>query len=220
MTVVTDTLRGTINLYVASSNAGKLREFRQAANQFGISVDPLPNLSSTAAPEETGSTFEENACIKAKAYSRLLPGELVFADDSGLEVHALNGAPGVYSARYAATEDDPEPSDSDNNYKLLYELSRMPNADRSARFVCVIAVARDGEVLTTLIGTADGEILLAPLGHGGFGYDPLFYVPEKRKTFAELGEEEKLQVSHRGKAFKTLLQWLLARNANSLLRSE
>jgi XTP/dITP diphosphohydrolase len=215
MAVVNNTQRGTINLYVASSNAGKLREFRQAANQLGISIDLLPNLSSTIAPAEIGSTFEENACIKAKAYSRVLPGELVFADDSGLEVAALNGRPGVYSARYAATEDDPEPSDSDNNYRLLYELSRIPNGDRSARFICVIAIARDGEVLATLSGTADGEILLAPLGHGGFGYDPLFYVPAKRKTFAELSEEEKLEVSHRGKAFRELLRWLIARNADS-----
>jgi XTP/dITP diphosphohydrolase len=213
--VVTNTARGTINLYVASSNAGKLREFRQAANQLGISVDPLPNLSSIPAPAETGTTFEENAWIKAKAYSLALPGELVFADDSGLEVTALNGAPGVYSARYAATDSDPEPSDSDNNYKLLYQLSRIPNADRSARFACMIAVARDGEVLTTLSGTAEGEVLLAPLGHGGFGYDPLFYVAEKRKTFAELSEEEKLEVSHRGKAFRALLQWLVTRNADS-----
>jgi XTP/dITP diphosphohydrolase len=216
----TVTRTSTIQLYVASSNPGKLREFRQAANLLGISVDPLPNLKSIPPPRETGSTFDENARIKAIAYSKQFPGELVFADDSGLEVVALGGRPGVYSARFAATSDDPEPSDSDNNYKLLYELSKIPSADRNARFVCVIAVARDGELITTFRGIAEGEILLAPLGHGGFGYDPLFYFPSKRKTFAELDETEKLEVSHRGAAFRTLLQWLVERNADSSLRSE
>lgn len=209
--------RSTVQLYVASSNANKLREFRHAANLLGISVDPLPNLKEIAAPEETGETFAANATLKAEYYSRALPGQLVFADDSGLEVAALNGEPGVRSARYAATEEDAKSSDSDNNYKLLYELSRNPTADRSARFVCVIAVACDGETIATFTGTAEGEILIAPLGHGGFGYDPLFYFPPKRKTFAELDEEEKLQVSHRGAAFRALLEWLAARNADSSL---
>jgi len=212
--------RSTVQLYVASSNANKLCEFRQAANQLGISVDPLPNLKELPVPEESGATFEENAAIKAIAYSLALPGELVFADDSGLEVAALDGEPGVLSARYASTEDDPHPSDSENNYKLLYELSRIPNADRAARFVCTIAVACDGEIVATFTGTAEGEILIAPLGHGGFGYDPLFYVPALRKTFAELDEEEKLAVSHRGRAFQALIAWLVARNADFSLRVE
>jgi len=213
-------IRSTIQLYIASSNANKLREFRHAANRLGISVDPLPNLKEIAAPEETGATFEENAVLKAIYYSHRLPNQFVFADDSGLEVAALNGEPGVRSARYAAAADDARTSDSDNNYKLLFELSRIPKADRTARFVCVIAVAVNGEAIATFTGTAEGEILIAPLGHGGFGYDPLFYFPPKRKTFAELDEEEKLEVSHRGVAFRGLLEWLIARNADSSLRSE
>lgn len=209
----------TAQIYVASSNAGKLREFRQAANRFGISVDPVPHLAEITPPDETADTFEANAKIKAAAYSLSAPGELVFADDSGLEVVALGGAPGVYSARYAATTNHPDASDTDNNYKLLYELSRIPNVDRSARFVCVIAVAMSGEIVATFRGEAHGEILIAPLGHGGFGYDPLFYVPEKKKTFAELDEGEKLEVSHRGQAFRALLAWLQERNATHLLSS-
>jgi XTP/dITP diphosphohydrolase len=195
-------------LYVASSNKGKLREFRAAAQEYNIFVEPLPGLNGIEAPAETGATFEENAKIKAIAYSRTLPGRLVFADDSGLQVDALNGAPGVYSARYAATEDDPEPSDDENNYKLIYELSQRPEAANTAHFVCVIALAKDGEVLQTFSGVTDGEILSAPLGKGGFGYDPLFFVPSLNKTYAEVNEREKLQVSHRGKAFRALLQWL------------
>lgn len=195
-------------LYVATSNPGKLSEFRRAANQYGISIDALPNLSEISAPEENGTTFDENARIKAAAYSLHAPGRLVFGDDSGLEVDALGGAPGVYSARYAATDADPEPSDEDNNYKLLYDLGLRREAERSARFVCVIAVARDGEVLETFRGSLEGEILLAPLGHGGFGYDPLFYVPHLRKTLAELEADDKTAISHRGQAFRQMLAWV------------
>jgi XTP/dITP diphosphohydrolase len=195
-------------LYVASSNKGKLREFRHAAQEHNIFVEPLPGLNEIEAPEETGTTFEQNAAIKAVAYSLTLPGRLVFADDSGLQVDALDGAPGVYSARYAATDDDPDPDDDDNNYKLIYEMSQRPAAQRTAHFVCVIALAKDGEVLKAFTGVTDGEILSAPLGKGGFGYDPLFFVPSLNKTYAELNEQEKLQVSHRGKAFRELLRWL------------
>lgn len=201
-------------LYVATSNLGKLAEFRRAANQYGIGIEPLPELGVIAAPEENGTTFEENARIKAAAYSLLAPGRFVFGDDSGLEVNALDGAPGVYSARYAATADDPEPSDEDNNYKLLFELERRRGAERTARFVCVIAVAKDGEILATFAGSVEGEILLAPLGHGGFGYDPLFYVPSLRKTLAELDSEDKTAISHRGQAFREMLAWVRALPSN------
>lgn len=196
-------------LYVASSNRGKLREFRDIANESGLFVEPLPNPAGIPAPAETGDTFEENARIKAIAYSRALPGELVFADDSGLEVDALGGAPGVHSARYAATDEQPAPSDSDNNYKLLYELSKLGDVPRSARFVCVLALARDGEVLATFQADVAGEILAAPLGHGGFGYDPLFYVPELGNTLAEIEPEEKSKISHRGKSFRSMVAWVL-----------
>jgi XTP/dITP diphosphohydrolase len=195
-------------LYVATSNRGKLREFRKAAEMINVIIEPLPPREDTAPPAETGNTFEENARIKAEAYSRTLPAHLVFADDSGLEVTALNGGPGVYSARYAAADDSPDPSDEDNNYKLIYELSRRPDTERTARFVCVIAIAKDGETLGTFRGSVEGEILQAPLGKGGFGYDPLFLIPSLNKTMAELNEEEKFAISHRGNAFRALLRWL------------
>jgi len=195
-------------LYVATSNSGKLREFRRAAESVPVVIDELPTLTQIEPPAETGQTFEENARIKAEAYSRTLPAHLVFADDSGLEVKALNGEPGVYSARYAATEDSPDPSDDENNYKLIYELSQRPDAERTARFVCVIAIAKDGETLGTFRGSVEGEILQAPLGKGGFGYDPLFLIPSLNKTMAELNEEEKFAISHRGNAFRALLRWL------------
>ena len=195
-------------LYVATSNPGKLSEFRRAANQYGISIEALPNLAEIPAPDEDGISFEENARIKAAAYSLHAPGRLVFGDDSGLEVDALDGAPGVYSARYAASASDSNPSDSDNNYKLLYELEQRRGAERSARFVCVIAVGLNGEILATFRGSVEGEILLAPLGHGGFGYDPLFYEPRLRKTMAELEADDKTAISHRGQAFRELLAWV------------
>lgn len=200
-------------LYVATSNKGKLREFKAAAEQYQIFIETVPGLHEIEPPEETGATIEENAKLKALVYSNTLPGRLVFADDSGLEVDALNGSPGVHSARFAATADDPDPSDEDNNYKLIYELSQRPNAERTGRFVCVIALAKDGELLKTFTGTTEGEILQAPLGKGGFGYDPLFYVPAPNKTFAELSDTEKLEVSHRGKAFREMLRWLQEKGA-------
>jgi XTP/dITP diphosphohydrolase len=196
-------------LYVASSNRGKLREFRKAAENINVIIEPLPTLHEIEPPAETGRTFEENARIKAEAYSRTLPAHLMFADDSGLEVKALNGEPGVYSARYAATDDSSDPSDDDNNYKLIYELSQRPDAERDARFVCVIAIAKDGETLGTFKGSVAGEILQAPLGKGGFGYDPLFLIPALNKTMAELDEETKFSVSHRGNAFRAMLRWLV-----------
>jgi XTP/dITP diphosphohydrolase len=195
-------------LYVATSNKGKLREFRKASESVPVVIEPLPKLHEIEPPAETGKTFTENARIKAEAYSRSLPAHLVFADDSGLEVTALNGEPGVYSARYAATDDSPDPSDEDNNYKLIYELSQRPDAERTARFVCVIAIAKDGETLGTFTGSVEGEILQAPLGKGGFGYDPLFLIPALNKTMAELDEETKFAISHRGNAFRAMLRWL------------
>jgi XTP/dITP diphosphohydrolase len=195
-------------VYVATSNKGKLREFRKAAEKVNVIIEPLPTLAAIEPPAETGNTFEENARIKSEAYSRTLPARLIFADDSGLEVKALDGAPGVLSARYAATEDDPNPRDEDNNYKLVYELSQRPHVERDARFVCVIAVAKDGETLATFKGSVDGEILQAPLGRKGFGYDPLFYISALNKTMAELDDEEKFAISHRGNAFRAMLRWL------------
>ncbi len=152
---------------------------------------------------EDGNSFEENARKKALHYSRHAPG-LIFADDSGLSVDALGGAPGIFSARFAG----PTADDARNNQKLLEELRGVPARDRSAHYVCVIALAEGGHLLTVVEGRANGFILDAPRGQGGFGYDPLFYFPPLHKTFAELITEEKFAVSHRGGAFRKLLEYL------------
>ena len=137
-----------------------------------------------------------------------LANELVIADDSGLEVTALGRAPGVHSARFAQSDANPKPSDADNNYKLLHELSQIPGADRAARFVCVIAAARDGKILQTFRGEAWGEILPTPIGRNGFGYDPIFLYPPYGSTLAEVTDDAKLAVAHRGQAFRALASWL------------
>ncbi|HVV46048.1 MAG TPA: non-canonical purine NTP pyrophosphatase, partial [Bryobacteraceae bacterium] len=157
-----------MKIYCATGNLGKLREFRLAGEVLGIDIEPLADLKSIPAPEENGSTFEANARLKAEYYSRFAPGPL-FADDSGLVVDALDGAPGVSSARYAG----PGSTDTANNRLLLDRLAGQEL--RTGRFVCVIALAANGEVTRTFRGEVEGEILREPRGPGGFGYDPLFY---------------------------------------------
>ncbi len=198
-------------ILIATSNPGKLRDFAGAASSHQIEVEAIPNFSSLPSVAEDGPTFEANARKKAEAYSRYAPGEIVLADDSGLEVDALGGAPGVYSARYAAGQPHLVGSNSDdqaNNARLIRELRKTPPEKRTARFVCVIAAARDGETLAVFRGQVEGIILHVPRGSNGFGYDPLFYFPPIQKTFAELTPEEKAQYSHRGKAFHEFLQWI------------
>ena len=198
---------------LATSNPGKLHDFAGAAKAFHVEVALLPGFASFPAVEETGATFEENARLKAEVYSRCAPGELVIADDSGLEVEALGGAPGVYSARYAADETTGLISgnfDAANNARLLRELAGAPYEERGARFVCVIAAARDGVTQAVFAGEARGTILREPRGNNGFGYDPLFHFPELKKAFAELAPEEKARVSHRGAAFRKFLEWYAA----------
>ena len=194
-----------LTLYAATSNAGKLAEFRAAARQASapLLIEAVPGMASLPACVEDGLTFEENARKKAEHYSRLASG-LLFADDSGLEVQALGGAPGLHSARYAG----PGASDARNNDKLLAALRDLEPDRRQARFVCVIALAEAGRVLAVFHGAAEGVILEAPRGSNGFGYDPLFLFPPLGRTFAELSREEKLQFSHRGRAFRALLCWL------------
>lgn len=195
---------------VATSNPGKIRDFAGAAQQYGIEIEPVPNFSSVPLVIEDGDTFEANARKKAEAYSRVVPGELVIADDSGLDVDALGGAPGVHSARYAADEPhtaDANTDDDANNSKLIRQIRPVPAEKRTGRFVCLIAAARDGNTLATFEGRAEGIILDSPRGSNGFGYDPLFYFPQIDKTFAELTAEEKAQYSHRGKAFRKFLAW-------------
>jgi len=197
-------------ILIATSNAGKLRDFAGAAQTHGIEIAGIPGFASLPAVVEDGQTFEENARKKAKEYSVHAPGEIVLADDSGLEVDALGGAPGVHSARYAADQPhlaDENTDDEANNARVLRELKRVPPEKRTGRFVCVLAAARDGKLLATFRGTAEGEILDTPRGANGFGYDPLFYFPQIQKTFAELSAEEKAAYSHRGAAFRQFLEW-------------
>ncbi|MFY9559264.1 MAG: RdgB/HAM1 family non-canonical purine NTP pyrophosphatase [Terriglobales bacterium] len=196
---------------VATSNPGKLRDFAGAAEPCGILVAAVPHFSSLPPVVENGATFEANARKKAEAYSLAVPGEVVLADDSGLEIDALGGAPGIHSARYAACAPHAAESNTDdeaNNARVLRELAGVSREKRTARFVCVLAVARDGRTLQTFAGTAEGVILDAPRGHNGFGYDPLFYFPQIGKTFAELTAVEKSHYSHRGAAFHKFLAWL------------
>ena len=201
------------HILIATSNAGKLRDFAGAAARFGIEIATIPNFSSLPTVVEDGLTFEENARKKAEGYSREVPGEMVLADDSGLEVDALKGAPGVHSARYAADAPhlmDNNTDDEANNTRLLRELKDVPADKRTGRFVCVIAVARDGQTLEVFRGEAEGIILNRARGTNGFGYDPLFYFPQIQKSFAELSAEEKAQYSHRGGSFRQFLAWYQA----------
>jgi XTP/dITP diphosphohydrolase len=202
-------------ILIATSNAGKLRDFAGAATPLGIEIAVIPGFASLPAVVEDGLTFEDNARKKAEEYSRHAAGEIVLADDSGLEVDALNGAPGVHSARYAAPDllnvaphlANQNTDDDANNARVLRDLKGIPVEKRTGRFVCVLAAARDGQTLATFRGTAEGIILDSPRGAGGFGYDPLFYFPQIQKTFAELSAEEKARYSHRGAAFREFLKW-------------
>jgi len=198
----------TRTLYVASSNPGKLRDFRVAAAQHDIDVLPLPGLEAIEAPPEDAPTFEENALEKAIYYSRFLPGEMVLADDSGLAVYALDGAPGVRSARYAADAGFRQvtAADANNNLFLLQQLGGVTESNRGARYHCALAVAEDGTCVLASQGTVEGRILSAPKGNGGFGYDPLFYVPALKQTMAELDDQTRWAHSHRGEALRALLQ--------------
>ena len=198
------------HILIATSNAGKLRDFAGAARAHGIAVSGIPQFSSLPTVVEDGTTFEENARKKAEQYSLAAPGQIVLADDSGLEIDALNGAPGVHSARYAADEPHKAGANTDddaNNARVLRELAGVPEAERTGRFVCVIAAAKDGRTLATFRGVAEGRVLDHLRGHGGFGYDPMFYFSQIQKTFAELSPEEKALYSHRGAAFRKFLAW-------------
>jgi XTP/dITP diphosphohydrolase len=201
---------GDVNmLLLASSNRGKLAEYRALAStglaDAEMQLDLLPGFDNLPLFDESAPTFAENAAGKALHYSRLAKGP-VLADDSGLVVPALGGAPGVQSARYAG----PNASDADRTGKLLRELSTSVSSDRSARFVCVIAVAEHGRIICVVSAAAEGTILDAPRGANGFGYDPVFHFPSLKKAFAELSPEEKNLHSHRGQAFRKLQEFLIS----------
>jgi XTP/dITP diphosphohydrolase len=225
-------------LYAATSNPGKLAEFATSASTSGIEVLALPNLKQIPEPVEDATTFQGNADLKAIAYSLAAPNLLVFADDSGLEVPALNNQPGVRSARFAddyaewhphesvistgvarpfarrsgetpvfaPAYANPADRDQRNNALLLHLMQHQPS--RSARFVCTLALARDGHVLLRAEGAVEGQLIDRPRGSDGFGYDPLFLLPSLNLTFAELPREEKWELSHRGNAFRSLLTQL------------
>ena len=185
-----------MRLYCATTNPGKLREFRLAlAGTF--EVEALPGLAAVPPPEETGATFEENAIQKALYYSKYCE-EYLFVDDSGLEVDALGGAPGVYSARFAG----PEADDAANNRLLLDRMQGVQ--DRTARFVSVVALGRAGKLIQTFRGEVEGRIVEAPRGGNGFGYDPLFFYPPFGCTFGEAALERKMGVSHRAAALRAM----------------
>jgi XTP/dITP diphosphohydrolase len=198
-----------IHLLLASSNSGKLREFRALASQdaslSAVTLDILPNFADLPSFDENAPTFAENAAGKALHYSRHTEFP-VLADDSGLVVDALRGAPGVHSARYAG----PNASDSDRVSKLLQEMGRSDSLDRTARFICVLALAQRGNMLAVVSDSAEGEIIDSPRGNSGFGYDPVFFVPSLGLTFAEMPEELKNLHSHRGKAFRKLFKYILS----------
>lgn len=204
-----------MRLYVATTNSGKLRDFAHAAEGhllggLAIQIEPLPGLADLPAPPEDEPTFAANARAKAIYYSRFAPGLLVIADDSGLEVDALNGLPGVRSARYA---DDlgydlhsGAKIDERNNALLISQMVQLPFEPRTARYHCVLALARDGDVRATADGAVEGHIVTAPRGQAGFGYDPLFFLPELGRTMAELDPATRLSLSHRGRALRKLLE--------------
>ncbi len=189
-----------MKLYCATTNPGKLREF-QMAMRDSFPVEPLPGLELIQPPEETGITFEENAVLKALYYSKHCDSYL-FVDDSGLEVDALGGAPGVYSARFAG----PHATDAANNKLLLDKMRGV--SDRTARFVCVVALAKAGQLARAFRGEVEGRLLEAPRGAHGFGYDPLFFYPPFGCAFGEAPVEQKMEVSHRAKALRKMRAFL------------
>jgi XTP/dITP diphosphohydrolase len=197
-------VRAPVKLFLASSNPGKLKEYRTLAEansltSFRADLSLVPAFASLPTFEEKAPTFAENAAGKALHYSRIEEG-LILADDSGLVVPALGGAPGVVSARYAGVD----ATNSERIEKLLQEMREITGEKRAAHFICAIALARRGRALAVVTDRVDGEILPETRGTGGFGYDPVFYFSPLKRTFAELSSEEKNLHSHRGKAFRKL----------------
>ncbi|HEX4125319.1 MAG TPA: RdgB/HAM1 family non-canonical purine NTP pyrophosphatase [Tepidisphaeraceae bacterium] len=213
-------------LLIATANPAKAREFRQmfTGNAGGFGKGEFLDLSAfpNARPvEETGQTFLQNACLKAVGYARQIGADWALADDSGLEVDALGGAPGVFSARWAARRGIVPPTgdaDADNNATLLRELADVPDDRRSARFVCVLALADSrGQVIATVRRTIEGVVLRERRGSNGFGYDSLFFVPELGKTTGELSPADKHRISHRGRALAALSELIAERHWTDLL---
>jgi XTP/dITP diphosphohydrolase len=193
-----------VKIEVATSNPGKLREYRELAAGQPIQLESVPGIAALAPFDESANTFAENSAGKALYYSRFT-SEPVIADDSGLVVPALGGAPGVHSARYAG----PNATDADRVKKLLAEMRGKTGSDRRARFVCVLTLAQAGRAIAIFSDSVEGTIADEPHGTGGFGYDPIFYFEKLGKTYAEIPRELKNEYSHRGRAFRKLLNFLL-----------
>jgi len=188
-----------LRILLASSNPGKLREYRELAAGAALEIELMPDFRGLPPFEESAPTFAENGAGKALHYSRFTQ-EIVLADDSGLVVPALGGRPGVHSARYAG----PGASDADCVRKLLREMRGTEGNHRRARFVCVIALARQGRALAVVSDFAEGVLASEPRGTNGFGYDPVFCFSDTGRTYAEASPEEKSLTSHRGKAFRKI----------------
>lgn len=189
------------SVIIATQNPGKVKEFEKMFQEDGVEIQSLLDFPDVPDVEETGSTFTENAMLKAETIAKRFHTKVI-ADDSGLVVDALEGRPGVYSARYAGTEK----SDEANINKVLEELDGVPFEKRTARFKCIIAAAQPAQPTEIYEGTCEGCITFERKGSGGFGYDPIFYVPEREKTLAELTKEEKNQISHRARALKQMAE--------------
>jgi len=194
-----------MRLLVATTNRNKLREIRSLLAETGIELITLHDLAPIVEPEETGTTFVDNARLKAHYYSAA-SGVMTVAEDSGLVIDALDGDPGVRSARYLRSD----ASYPERFADIFRRLNAHPEHGRAARFVCAVTVVDTGKILFETVGTVEGEITDRPRGDWGFGYDPIFYYPPYRSTLAEVSETEKLAVAHRGQAFRALAAWLLA----------
>ncbi len=199
-------------LVVATGNPGKMREFRQALGDTGLQLRSAEEAGVTDFPPETGATYQENAMMKA-AHVAVATGLPALGDDSGLEVDALDGAPGIYSARFGG-----ELSPGERIAHLLAKLRRVPDEKRGAQFVCSLVLATPGGVAMAFDGVCRGRILQGPRGEGGFGYDPVFYSEDLEKSFAEAGVEQKRMVSHRGRALEAFRAWLDTSEAAEILR--
>ena len=192
-------MSGAAAILIATRNRGKLREVTEMLRGFDLILETLDDHPNLLEPVEDGATFEENATRKARHYARLT-GRWTLADDSGLEVDALGGEPGVHSARYAGPACDA----AANNAKLIGKLAGVPHRGRTARFRCVVALAGGGRVAATASGVVEGVIIDDPRGSNGFGYDPHFYLPEHEMTTAEMNLEQKNRISHRGRALAAI----------------
>ncbi|MFO7866440.1 MAG: RdgB/HAM1 family non-canonical purine NTP pyrophosphatase [Candidatus Aminicenantes bacterium] len=191
-------------LLLASANTGKIEEFRSFLSDLSIRILSLHDIGSKSAYHEKGTSFRENAAGKSLFYSREWPG-LILGEDSGLMVDALDGAPGIYSARFAG----PKAADQDNIRKLLEKMNGLPPAQRKARFISCLVLSKQGRIIYEIEKNVRGLILDHPEGNQGFGYDPVFFYPPLGKTFAQISPSEKNLISHRGKALRALKEMLL-----------